>query len=140
MFLAEKLWEGSGKTLSMVVKDVGVEGPKIEFNWTGKLKGVGKAAGIDVTISFTGLKVADGLGGGPTSGQGIFFTKKGYGVAVKSSGYGRPNSGRGKSIEIWSFAASTQDLAWLNTTAALVTIEGDDRWKEFTIEITRLDL
>ena len=55
---------------------------------------------------------------------------------VKSfSGYGRPRLGHGKSIEIWSFIAVAQNLNWLNSTVALVTIEGNDQWKEFDVTI-----
>ena len=118
-----------GKTLTMAVKNVSVDGATLEYTWMAKLKG------LDIALTFTGTKVADSLGAGATVGQGVFFTKEGDMVMVKSFGYGRPKQGQGKSIEIWSFIAVSQNLNWLNSTITVVTIEGDDQWKEFDVTI-----
>ena len=136
MILGEKLWEGKGKTLAMTVKDVGLEGARLEFTWVAKLIGAGKAKGYDVTLTVTGSKTADFLGAGPTTGQGVFFTKDGDMVMIKSSGYGTPQHGKGKSVEIWSFIAAAQNLNWLNNTVAMVLIKGDDQWKEFSVKVS----
>lgn len=136
VILAEKLWEGKGKTLAMSVKEVSLEGAHIEFTWTAKLTGAGKAKGYDVNITVTGSKTADFLGAGPTTGQGVFFTRDGDMVMVKSSGYGIPQKGKGKSVEVWSFIAAAQNLNWLNNIAAMVLITGDDQWKEFNIKVS----
>ncbi len=136
MLLGEKLWEGTGKTQTMTTKDTNPNGATFEYTWIAKLKGMGKAKTIDITLSFTGTKTADFFGAGPTTGDGVFFTKDGNMVAVKSSGYGKPQSGKGKSIEIWSFTATAQALSWLNSTIAIVTIQGDDQWKQFNLTIS----
>lgn len=137
MAIGEKLWEGSGKTQVMTVQDVNADGVTVEFTWSGDLKGVGKAKGVDGTIVFTGRKLATivGPGKGSTKGQGIFFAKGGM-VAIKGSGYGNPKWESSKSVEIWSFIAASRKLNWLNDTVALVTQEGDPSWKEFKITIS----
>ncbi len=134
--IGEKLWEGDGKTQLMTVQDVSADGVTVEFTWYGKLKGVGRAEGVDGTIVFTGRKLASfsGPGKGSTKGQGILFAKGGL-VAAKSSGYGNPKWEGTKSVEIWSFVAASHKLSWLNDTVALVTQEGDPSWEEFKITI-----
>ncbi len=139
MFLGNKLWDGNGKTLSMSVKNSSLNDNLFEFTWVAKLNGVGKAAGLNVTLYFTATKTADFVGAGPTVGQGAFFTKEGNMVSVKSSGYGRPAAGHGRAVEIWSFSAQADSLKWLNKTVALVIIEGDDQWKDFKVTVTEWD-
>ncbi len=135
--IGEKLWEGSGKTQVMTVQDVSADGVTVEFTWSGELKGVGKAKGVDGTITFTGRKLAtiSGPGKGSTKGQGIFFAKGGL-VAIKSTGYGNPKWENTKSVEIWNFITASHKLNWLNDTVAIVTQEGDPSWKEFAVTIS----
>ncbi len=139
VFLGDTLWEGKGKTHLMTVKEATRDGGVLEFTYSASLVGTGKAKGLDVTLTFTGVKSANSLGAGPTIGSGVFFSKEGNMVAVNSVGYGKPRRGRARSIEIWSFNASADSLKWLNDTVATVSIDGDDQWREFTIKIDEWD-
>lgn len=136
MGIGEKLWEGTGKTQIMIVKDVNADGVSVEYTWAGEVKGLGKAKGVDGSIIFTGRKLApiSNKGAGTTVGHGILFTSKDM-VAITSSGYGNPKWERTKSVEIWNFLTASQNLSWLNGAVALVTQEGDPAWKEFSIAI-----
>ncbi len=135
LFLSDKLWEGKGKTVAMKVKDKNPKGATFEFTWAAKLMGSGKASGVNVTLYFTADKNADFYGAGPTVGQGAFFTRQGQMVTVRSSGFGKPHAGHGRAIEIWCFSTEAEDLDWLNRTAAVVSIEGDDKWQEFNVTV-----
>lgn len=117
----------------MTVKEKNVNGATFEFTWASKLKGFGKAQALNVGLFFTASKTADFYGAGPTVGQGAFFTKKGQMVTVQSSGYGKPYAGKGRAIEIWCFSTQAEELQWLNSVVAVVSIEGDDKWSEFTL-------
>lgn len=139
MFSGDTLWEGKGKTHSMIVKEARENGGTLEFTYSATLTGHGKAEGLNVTLTFTGSKIANLLGAGSTTGQGVFFSKEGNMVSVKSVGYGKPRRGRARSIEIWTFNASTEKLKWLNNIVATVSIDGDDQWKNFTLTINEWD-
>ena len=138
MVIGEKLWEGKGKTQVMTVEDITAEGATLCYTWTADLKGTGKAAGMDGTITFTGTKISplSGGGSGNTKGQGIFFTEQGGDMAViKSTGYGNPRWKKTKSVEIWNFMTASKKLNWLNSLVAIVTQEGDSAWKEFIVTL-----
>ncbi len=134
--IGELLWDGKGRTQVMIVRNVNADGVEVEFTWSGDVKGMGKAKGVNGTIVFTGKKIAplSGLGKGTTTGQGLMFTAKDM-VAIKSSGYGNPKWKRTKSVELWNFLTSSQNLKWINEIVAVVTQEGDPAWKEFQISI-----
>jgi len=136
LVIGEKLWEGTGKTQIMIVQNVNADGVTVEFTWSGDIKGIGRAKGVDGTVTFTGRKLApiSGPGKGTTTGQGILFAKGGM-VAIKSTGYGNPKWENVKSVEIWSFIAASKKLSWLNDVVAIVTQEGDPSWKEFNVTI-----
>ncbi len=138
MEMSEKIWEGKGKTQIMIVQSINADGVTVEYTWTGDVKGIGKAKGVNGTITFTGRKLAPftGKGSGMTVGQGLLFTGKDM-VAIKSTGYGNPKWEGTKSVEIWSFMTASQRLSWVNETVAIVTQEGDPAWKEFTISINK---
>jgi hypothetical protein len=76
VFFGDNLWEGKGKTHSLIVKEARENGGTLEFNYSANLTGHGKAEGLNVTLTFTGLKTANSLGAGPTTGQAYFFLKK----------------------------------------------------------------
>lgn len=137
MGIGEKLWEGKGSTQIMIVKDVDNQGVTVEFTWSGEVKGVGKAKGVNGSIVFTGQKSApiSGLGKGTTTGQGLMFTGKDM-VAIKSSGYGNPRWKKTKSVELWTFITVSKRLSWVNDTVAVITQEGDPAWKEFNVIIS----
>jgi hypothetical protein len=136
LVIGEQLWDGTGKTQLMTVHDVTAEGVAVEFTWAGKVKGTGKAKGVNGSISFTGRKLASPSGGGSgmTTGNGIFFTATDM-IAIKSTGYGNPKWEKTKSLEIWTFSTASKTLSWLNDVVAIVTQEGDPAWKEFKLAV-----
>ncbi len=136
LVVGQFLWEGIGKTQVMIVKGINAEGVTVEFTWSGDVKGVNRAKGVNGSIVFTGTKIAPFSGGGrgTTTGQGILFTPTDM-VAIKSSGYGNPKWEKDKSVELWSFIAASEALKWLNDTIAVVTEEGDPAWKDFKVRV-----
>ncbi len=136
MGIGEQLWEGTGKTQIMIVKNLSADGVTVEYTWAGDVKGVGKAKGVNGSIIFTGTKLSPltNKGAGTTTGQGILFTSKDM-AAIKSSGYGNPRWEKTKSVELRNFFTASERLSWLNGAAAIVTQEGDPAWKEFKISI-----
>jgi hypothetical protein len=56
-------------------------------------------------------------------------------AVVKGYGYGKPVMGKAKSVGIWMFMSMSPKLAWVNDAVALVTMEGDPQWMEFTVTV-----
>ena len=135
MAIGEKLWEGKAKSMTTLIKDVNSEGVSIVASWMAQLKGVGKAKGLDGTLSFTGKIMMGPNGAGWSHGQGIFNLMTGEMAVVKSSGIGKIEAGKGKSIGLASFMSMSPKLAWVNTLTALVTQEGDPNWMEWDMVV-----
>ena len=135
MAIGEKLWEGKAKTMGMAIKGATAEGVMLEYTWSAQLKGMGKAKGVDGQVMFTGNTVISPTGGGGTIGTGIFTTMTGDMAVIKGTGYGKPETGKGKGVGIWSFMTMSPNLSWMNTTVALTTQEGDAQWMEFDVVV-----
>ena len=135
MAIGEKLWEGKGKSQTTIIKDVEADGVGIMATWTAQLKGMGKAMGMDGQVTFSGKIKMGPNGGGVSMGQGIFTTMTGDMAVVKGYGYGKPVMDKAKSVGIWTFMSMSPKLAWVNDTLALVTLEGDPQWMEFTVTV-----
>jgi len=135
MVLGEKLWEGKGKTMGMAIKSAGPEGVTVEATWMAQLKGVGRAKGVDGSVTFTGMVLMEPTGAGWSRGQGLFNMGGGDMAVVKGSGHGKVEDGKSKSVGLWGFMTMSQKLGWLNAVVALVTQEGDPMWQEFEMAV-----
>jgi hypothetical protein len=134
MVAGEKLWEGKGKyggTGGLSIKAVSPGGLTIEGTNVVQLKGIGRAKGIDGTLTFTSTMVMEQSGAAWTHGQGMFNTITGEMAVVKASGIGK----MGKVVMLMSFMTMSQKLIWMNDLVAIVTQEGDPQWTEFEIAI-----
>jgi hypothetical protein len=133
MVVGEKLWEGKGKYPAggLAIKAVGPGGVTIEGTLAIQLKGVGRAKGIDGTLTFTNTILMEPSGAGWSHGLGMFNTMTGDMAVVKSSGIGKA----GKTVSLSSFMTMSPKLAWMNDLVALVTQEGDPQWMEFDIAV-----
>jgi len=56
-------------------------------------------------------------------------------AVVKGYGYGKADMDKAKSVGIWTFMSMSPKLAWVNDAVALVTMEGDPQWMEFTVTV-----
>lgn len=135
MVLGDKLWEGKGKSTAIAIKGLSAEGVSIEATWTAQMKGVGKAKGVDGMITFTGNIMMGPSGAGWSHGQGMLNLMTGDMAVVKGSGIGRVEMGKSKTVGLWSFMTMSPKLAWMNSAAAVVSMEGDPQWMEFDIVV-----
>jgi hypothetical protein len=135
MAIGEKLWEGKGKSQTTVIKGVEADGVWIMATWTAKMMGMGKAKGMDGQVTFSGKIKMGANGAGISMGQGIFSTMMGDMAVIKGYGYGKPVMDKAKSVGIWTFMSMSPKLAWMNDAAAVVTLEGDPQWMEFTVTV-----
>ena len=135
MAIGEKLWEGKGKSQTTIIKGVESDGVWIMATWMAQLKGMGKAKGMDGQVTFSGKIKMGPNGAGISQGQGILATMTGDMAVVKGYGYGKPVMDKAKSVGIWTFMSMSPKLAWVNDVAAIVTLEGDPQWMEFTVTV-----
>ncbi len=135
MTIGEKLWEGKGKSASTIIKEVESDGVWILATWTAQLKGMGKAKGADGQVTFSGKIKMGPNGAGISMGQGIFGMMNGDMAVVKGYGYGKPVMDKAKSVGMWTFMSMSPHLSWVNDAVALVTLEGDPQWMEFTVTV-----
>ena len=135
MVLGDKLWEGKGKSTAIAIKALTAEGVSIEATWTAQIKGIGKAKGMDGMITFTGNIMMGPSGAGWSHGQGMLNLITGEMAVVKGSGIGKVETGKSKTVGLWSFMTMSPKLAWMNSVAAVVSMEGDPQWMEFDIVV-----
>ncbi len=117
--------EGKAKTMSMTIKGANADGVLFEHTWTAQVKGLGKASGVDGSILLTENVLVSPTGGAGSTGSGLFSTVTGETAVIKASGAGKSEGAKGMGLSVWSFMTMSQKLAWMNTTLAVVTQEGD---------------
>jgi hypothetical protein len=138
MVIGEKLWEGKGKSAgSGFIKTVGMEGLTSIYSWSAEMKGTGKAKGIDGNINVTAKMMAPLKGVSASKDQGIFRIMTGDMCVLKGFDLMKMTMGsKPAAVGLWSFMTTSEKLAWLNETVALVTFEAQDpMWMESKITI-----
>ena len=117
MPLGEKLFEESGKATGMSVKSVTADGVVLEGNFVSQIQGVGRFP------SGTNMGTATIVQGPNTmrqTGQGVFITKDGKSVPWHLMAIGKSVEGKSKVVNLVTFHATSQELAWLNELLVLV--------------------
>ena len=103
----------------MSVKSVTADGITFESNFVSQIQGVGRFP--------SGMKrgtatIVQGPSTARETGQGVFITKDGKSVPWHPVAIGKSVEGKPKSVNLVTFQATSQELAWLNE--LLVLIEG----------------
>jgi hypothetical protein len=135
MAIGEKLWEGKAKSTTTVIKSIEPDGVLMMATWAAQMKGFGKAKGVDGQVMFSSKIKMGPNGAGISQGQGILNTMTGDMAVIKGYGYGKPVMDKAKSVGIWTLMSMSPKLAWVNDAAALVAMEGDPSWMEFTVTV-----
>ncbi len=119
MPLGEKLFEENGKTTGMSVKSVTADGVTLEGNFMSQIQGFGRfPSGTNMGTA----TIVQGPNTARETGQGVFTTKNGTPVLWHLVAIAKPGEGKSKSVNLVTFQAASQELAWLND--LLVLIEG----------------
>lgn len=138
MVLGEKLWEGKGKSAGAgLIKSVGMEGVTSEYSWTAKMKGMGRAKGVDINIHVTAVMMMPPKGVVPAKDQGMFNTMTGdMGILKGFDLMKMTPGGKPAAVGLWSFMTTSEKLGWINDLIALVTFEAlDPMWEQSNITI-----
>ena len=103
----------------MSVKSVTAEGVTLEGDFMSQIQGVGRfPSGMNMGT----VTIVQGPNTARETGQGVFTTKDGKSVRWHLVAIAKSAEGSSKSVNLVTFQATSQELAWLNE--LLVLIEG----------------
>ena len=111
MAIGEKLWEGKGKSMGMMIESVESDGVVMMTTWVAQMKGMGKAKGIDGQVTFSSKVKMGPSGAGISQGQGILNTMTSEMAVIKGYGFGKPVMDKAKAVGLWTLMSMSPNLA-----------------------------
>ncbi len=137
MVLGEKLWEGKGKSDGPgFIKYAGMEGVASMYSWSAQLKGMGRAAGVDLNVHATGKSWMAPKGVNTAKDQAVFMTASGDMGVLKGFALSKMMQGKSMAVSLWHFMTTSEKLGWMNDIICVASYEPlDPMWMELNLTI-----